>query len=163
MRAPHEIIKNACWRGCASLFCFFINHRFKPPFSKILLLALVFFIILGHQGPIFYGSVFEPFRKSHANYIRKMYKRAISRPFSLFFFKPLFCNILLLALVFLLFFERIKSTFFIIFGLKIMSGASVAVGPPLQVLCFLYFGEPFLARWIFSHFSFFFHVFHVFA
>ena len=121
-----------------------------------------FFSIFGRTGPHFYGSVFEPFRERHAYYIRKMYKRAISRPFSTLIFKPLYCKTLLLALVFSLISDRQKSTFFINFCLKIMSGASVAVGHPLQVLCFLYFGEPFLARWIFGHFSFFFIFFHVF-
>ena len=71
-------------------------------------------------------------------------------------FYPLHCKILLLALVFSLFLDSRETTFFIIFGLKIVSGASVASGHPLHMLCFLYSGEPCPPRPIFLHFFTFF-------
>ena len=54
----------------------------------------------------------ERFRKRYAFDIRKMYKMAISRPFSMLFFNPLHCKILLLAWVFSLFLDRRESTVF---------------------------------------------------
>ena len=74
-----------------------------------------FFTTFEPPGPLFEASVMERFRKRYAFDMRKMYKMAISRPFSMLLFKPLLCNILLLAWVFSLFFDRQESTFFIIF------------------------------------------------
>ena len=71
-----------------------------------------------------------------------------------------FCKNLLLALVFSLFLDSRETTFFIIFGLKIVSGASVASGHPLHMLCFIYSGEPCPPRPIFLHFFTFFCFFH---
>ena len=84
---------------------------------------------------------------------------AISRPFSMLFFNPLLCEILLLASAFSLFLDRRESTFLISFGLKIVSGASVAVGHPRQMLCFLHSGDPFPPRGIFCYFYTFFNFF----
>ena len=126
----------------------FYNYILQKSASRI-----GFLTIFEAPGPLFEASVSMPFRKSYAFDIRKMYKNGISLLFLMLFFNPLKCKILLLALVFSLFLDRRESTFFIIFGLKIVSGASVAVGHPLLVLCFLYFGEPFPARCVFSHFS----------
>ena len=155
-------LKTLAGVGARDIFAFLSSIVLNPFIAKFFFSHWCFHYF-GHKGLIFYGSVFKPFGKRHAYYIRKMYKRAISRPFSTLIFKPLYCKILLLELVFSLINDRQKSTLFINFCVKIMSGASVAVGHPLQVLCFLYFGEPFLARWTFGHFSFFFIFFHVFA
>merc|ERR1712078_271727 len=81
-----------------------------------------------------------------------MYKNGISLLFLMLLFNPLKCKILLLALFFSLFLDRRESTFFIIFGPKIVSGLSVAVGYPRQMLCFLHSGDPFPPRSIFWHF-----------
>ena len=134
------------------------NHVLQKSSSRI-----AFFTIFAPPGPLLEASFMERFRKTYAFDIRKMYKMAISRPFLMLIFKPLYCKILLLALVFSLFSDRQKSSFLIIFGPKIVSRASVAVGHPLLVLCFLYSGEPFPPRSIFGHFCTFFPFFHVFA
>ena len=120
------------------------NHVLQKSSSRI-----GFFTIVAPPGSLLESSFMERFWKTYASDIRKMYKMAISRPFLMLMFKPLYCKILLLALVFSLFSDRHKSKCLIIFGLKIVSGASVAVGHPLLVLCFLYSGEPFPPRCIF--------------
>merc|ERR1712167_536678 len=119
-----------------------------------------FLTIFEAPGPLFEASVSMPFRKSYAFDIRKMYKNGISLLFLMLFFNPLKCKILLLALVFSLFLDRRESTFFIIFGSKIVSGLSVAVGHPRQMLCFLQSGDPFPPRGIFCHFYTFFKFLH---
>ena len=113
-------------------------------------------------GPLFEASVSMPFRKSYAFDIRKMYKNGISPLFLMLFFNPLKCKILLLALVHY-FWTALNQPFFIIFGSKIVSGLSVAVGHPRQMLCFLHSGDPFPPRGIFCHFYTFFNFFQVFA
>ena len=125
----------------------FYNYILQKSASRI-----GFLTIFEAPGPLFEASVSKPFRKSYAFDIRKMYKNGISLLFLMLFFNPLKCKILLLALVFSLFSDRQKSSFLIIFGPKIVSRASVAVGHPLLVLCFLYSGEPFPPRSIFAHF-----------
>ena len=54
---------------------------------------------------------------------------------------------------------KVVATFFIIFGIKILFGASVAVGHPLQMLCFYTLGRHFRPDAIFHIFTFlpFFH------
>ena len=122
----------------------FYNYILQKSASRI-----GFFTIFEPPGPLFEASVSKPFRKSYAFDIRKMYKNGISLLFLMLFFNPLKCKILLLALVFSLFLDRRESTFFIIFGPKIVSGLSVAVGHPRQMLCFLHSGDPFPPRGIF--------------
>ena len=122
-----------------------------------------FLNIFEAPGPLFEASVSMPFRKSYALDIWKMYKNCISLLFLMLFFNLLKCKILLLALVFSLFLDRRESTCFIIFGPKIVSGLSVAVGHPHQMLCFLHSGDPFRPRGIFCHFYTFFNFFQVFA
>ena len=136
----------------------FYNYILQKSASRI-----GFLTIFEAPGPLFEASVSMPFRKSYAFDIRKMYKNDISLLFLMLFFNPLKCKILLLALVFSLFLDRRESTFFIIFGPKIVSGLSVAVGHPRQMLCFLHSGDPFPPRGIFCHFYTFFNFFQVFA
>ena len=128
----------------------FYNYILQKSASRI-----GFLTIFEAPGPLFEASVSMPFRKSYAFDIRKMYKNGISLLFLMLFFNPLKCKILLLALVFSLFLDRRESTFFIIFGPKIVSGLSVAVGHPRQMLCFLHSGDPFPPRGIFCHFYIF--------
>ena len=109
-------------------------------------------------GQLFEASVSKPFRKSYAFDMRKMNKNGISLLFLMLFFNPLKCKILFLALVFSLFLDRRESTFFIISGPKIVSGLSVAVGHPRQMLCFRHSGDPFPPRGISCHF----HTFSIF-
>ena len=136
----------------------FYNYILQKSASRI-----GFLIIFEAPGPIFEASVSKPFRKSYAFDIRKMNKNGISPLILMLFFNPLKCKILLLALVFSLFLDRRESTFFIIFGPNIVSGLSVAVGHPRQMLCFLYSGARFPPRCIFCHFYTFFNFFQVFA
>ena len=127
----------------------------RTGFCKNLLLALVFSLFPDSQGLFWRLLLWSGPWKGTRFELEKCIKW-LHRVRFRWFFDPQKCIILLLALVFSLIIDRQKSTFFINFCLKIRSGASVAVGHPLQVLCFLYFGEPFLARWIFAQFSFFF-------
>ena len=82
------------------------NYILQKSYSRI-----GFFTIFGLRGPLFKASVIDPFRKSYAFDIRKMYKMAISRPFLMLFFNPLKCKILLLALVFSLFWTAVNQPF----------------------------------------------------
>ena len=136
----------------------FYNYILQKSASRI-----GFLTIFEAPGPLFEASVSKPFRKSYAFDIRKMYKNGISLLFLMLFFNPLKCKILLLALVFSLFLDRRESTFFIIFGPKIVSGLSVAVGHPRQMLCFLHSGDPFPPRGIFLSFLHFFQLFSSFC